>query len=65
MGIGGAVSAAKSSNDLMQKQISEQQEQLKQKRQALFGDELETLKSSGQAHFDNTNNTNNTNKGAF
>ena len=44
---------------MMQKQIDEQNAELKQKRTALFSDELETLKSSGQAHLDTQSSTDN------
>jgi hypothetical protein len=62
MGTGAATAQARASNDLLSKQIEEQKAQEKQKRQALFSDELETLKSSGQAHLDTQSNTD---QGAF
>ena len=62
MGTGAILAQSKKQADMMQKQIDDQKEQLKQKRDALFSDELETLKSSGQAHLDFQSNTN---QGAF
>lgn len=62
MGTHAMLVQSQKSSDMMQKQIDDQNAQLKQKREALFGDELETLKSSGQAHLD-TQPTDN--QGAF
>lgn len=55
MGVGAAVSQARQSNDLMKKQIAQQQAEEKQKRQQLFNDEITAIKSRGETRVENVN----------